>query len=174
MSDIWFISDTHFNHANMLKFLDAAGKAFRGDRFDNVDHMNETMIANWNSKVMPQDKVYHLGDVFFGSDHDARKILSRLNGHKRLILGNHDKLHRQSPLYEHFDKIMLWWPFEDYIFSHVPLREDQMRFRRDTGRVNVHGHIHQNKSPGDRWFNMCVESIGYAPMHYDELKAKYG
>lgn len=43
MPNIWFISDTHFSHANILKFKDADGSYFRGDRFTSVDHMNDVM-----------------------------------------------------------------------------------------------------------------------------------
>ena len=49
MADIWVISDTHFNHDNILKFEDKAGKPCRD--FVDVEDMNETMIANWNSVV---------------------------------------------------------------------------------------------------------------------------
>jgi calcineurin-like phosphoesterase family protein len=43
--DIWIVSDTHFGHANILKFVDSkTGIPVRGDRFANVDEMNEHMI----------------------------------------------------------------------------------------------------------------------------------
>jgi len=70
--DIWVISDTHFDHANILNFTDKVGKPTRN--FADVDEMNETMIANWNSVVKPGDKVYHLGDVLFGTQ-------TRVDGH---------------------------------------------------------------------------------------------
>lgn len=90
MSNIWIISDTHFNHKNILGFTDSEGKKFRGDLFKDVSDMNEQMIYNWNSVIKPEDKVYHLGDVYFGSQPEADAILSRLMGKKRLIVGNHD------------------------------------------------------------------------------------
>ena len=64
--DIWVISDTHFDHANILTFTDKVGKPCR-DCCTDVEVMNEQMIANWNSVVKPGDKVYHLGDVLFGT-----------------------------------------------------------------------------------------------------------
>ena len=171
MPNIWFISDTHFNHANILKFKDADDSYFRGDRFTSVDHMNDVMIDNWNSCVQPNDKIYHLGDVHFGADKDCDTILSKLNGHKRLIVGNHDKITRGSPLIKHFSKILLWWPFEGFIFSHVPLREDQMRTRKGDV-MNVHGHIHQNNSPSHRHINISVEKTDYKPVNIDELRSR--
>jgi len=168
MVNLWFISDTHFNHSSMLGFTDKDGKRFRGDRFSSVEEMNEVMIDNWNKLIKPYDKVYHLGDVYFGDDNDANKILSRLNGHKRLILGNHDTLNRHSILLKHFDKIMMWWPFEKIIFSHIPLAKDQMRTRSGDS-INVHGHIHQNDSPTELHHNICVEKTDFTPVHLDDI-----
>ena len=49
--DIWVISDTHFDHANILNFTDREGRPTRGDVFTDVEDMNEQMIANWNSEI---------------------------------------------------------------------------------------------------------------------------
>ena len=90
--DIWVISDTHFDHANILTFTDKVGKQTRN--FDDVNHMNEHMIDRWNSVVKPGDKVYHLGDVLFGTRKEEwmNKNFPRLNGQKRLVVGNHDNI----------------------------------------------------------------------------------
>jgi calcineurin-like phosphoesterase family protein len=54
--------------------------------------MNETIIERWNATVRPQDIIYHLGDVMFEKDKAKMEwLLSRLNGEKHLIWGNHDK-----------------------------------------------------------------------------------
>ena len=59
--------------------------------------MNETLIRNWNLVVSPQDIVFHLGDVAFEKDEAKRDwLISRLNGEKHLIWGNHDKGLRQG------------------------------------------------------------------------------
>jgi calcineurin-like phosphoesterase family protein len=107
MSDIWVISDTHFNHAGILNFTDCDGKATRGDRFTDVTDMDEQMIANWNSVVKPGDKVYHLGDVLFGMDKPAwlDANFNRLNGKKRLVVGNHDNI---KLLGNYFSEVMMW------------------------------------------------------------------
>ena len=90
MRDIWFISDTHFNHSNFLKFTDADGKLIRP--FDTIEQMNELIMGNWADTVKPGDIIYHLGDVYFGSHDEAGKMLRKLPGRKRLIVGNHDDI----------------------------------------------------------------------------------
>lgn len=83
---IYFIADTHFNHANIIKL---------GSRpFQDVNEMNEELINRWNKKVKRGDNVYHLVDFAFGKYNDINNIRLRLNGKVHLIIGNHD--HRNS------------------------------------------------------------------------------
>jgi calcineurin-like phosphoesterase family protein len=164
MYNSWFISDTHWNHSNVLTFETNGVKVRPG--FENVEHMNETMIDNWNKLVKPEDHVYHLGDVIFGHNTKFASILSRLNGRKRLIVGNHDNL-TDTNLTKHFEKIMLWRLFKDHNFlvSHIPIHAQEIR-KVD---FNCHGHIHEKDDPSDRHHNICVEKTNYAPLHLDEL-----
>ena len=166
MSRIFVISDTHWNHSNILNFTDKAGKFVRRG-FNDVKDMNETMIRNWNSVVTDEDKVYHLGDVHFGPKEEADAILSRLNGKKRLILGNHDD--GKSPvLQKHFQKILMWRIFKEHstILTHVPLHESTLN---EGSQFNVHGHIHQMESPTKRHICACVEHINYTPVLLEDL-----
>lgn len=189
-NNLWVISDTHFGHANFLNFTDANGNRIR--KFDSVEDMDEYMVTRWNETVRPNDKVYHLGDVFFGSPHRADKILARLHGRKRLLVGNHDDLDRTiarqnigldgkptgdhtkvNVLREHFEKISLWRPFgkEGIIFSHIPLRKDQMTHDSKGFVLNVHGHIHDSVIAEPEYYNVSVEQIDYTPVHFDALVA---
>jgi len=170
MADIWFISDTHFGHRNILTFKEEDGRPVRG-QFSTVEEMNEHMINEWNKLVKPQDKVYHLGDVGFGSFINDG-ILYRLTGKKRLVLGNHDDRYlKNNEFTKHFDKIMLWRVFKgfDFICTHVPLREDQFR---DGCTFNVHGHIHTRPLASKNHAAVCVELTDYRPLHLDEVMQK--
>ena len=93
--NIWFCSDLHVHHRNILKF-----QKNRRETIGITDDMSETemmykhneyIINMWNMTVKKEDHVYILGDVSFGSTEETRKILERLRGHKHLIVGNHDK-----------------------------------------------------------------------------------
>lgn len=79
---IWFTSDLHFGHANILKFCNRP--------WETTDEMNADLIKNWNSVVKPDDLVFDLGDFAFASNSKWKDLLSQLNGHHYLILGNHD------------------------------------------------------------------------------------
>lgn len=183
--DIWVLSDTHFNHTNILGFTDQSGEKIRGSRFSSVEEMDEEMVQKWNSVVKEGDKVYHLGDVYFGSQQRADEILSRLNGKKRLIVGNHDCIYgKGNVLQKHFQKIYLWRVFKEFglLLSHVPVHPDSIK----GGGINVHGHIHERKvlitdgcegcSPNtrvdERYRCVSVEHTNYTPVNIEELRVK--
>ncbi len=161
MADIWLISDTHFNHASIIKYCDRP--------FHNTQEMDEMMIYKWNKRVKPQDKVYHLGDVYMkASPGYIKTVLGRLNGHKRLILGNHDR-GKDQILLNHFEKIysmrFLKFTWKSLQLTHMPLHPMSVK----KGWINVHGHIHNNKSPDGPYMNVSVEMTDYYPVHVEEL-----
>jgi len=168
MSNLWFISDTHFSHENMLRFTNHDGERTRPE-FASVQEMDQAMIDRWNSVVQPGDKIYHLGDV--GFDKNALdRILPKLHGHKRLILGNHDTFDMHF-YRRHFDKILVSWRGlgRGLIFSHYPLLIDDQDRRMI---ANVHGHIHRSHINNPRYINISVEVIDYTPVHADTLLAQ--
>lgn len=157
----WVISDTHFSHENIIKFCNRP--------FVDKWHMNEMMIQNWNSLIAPQDKVYHLGDVYFESNEEAEKIMARLNGHKRLILGNHDNP-KDRAIWRYFDQVSMWKVFSEFklLMTHVPVHPStfELNGQREDW-INVHGHIHNNPSPEGNYSNVCVEQTNYSPVNLE-------
>lgn len=166
MRDIWFISDTHFYHGNILKFTGDDGKRIRPD-FQSVEEMNEKMAQNWNELVKPGDHVWHLGDFAMGFKTGCEQLIKRLNGRKRLCVGNHDEVKEVAPF---FEKVVLWRIFKEFNFTctHIPLMSSQLR----KTAFNVHGHIHQNLMADPHYINVCVEHTNYTPVHLDEILAK--
>lgn len=184
MRDIWVISDTHLFHNNILHFKDKDGSRVRGDRFDNVEQMNECMLENWNSVVKPGDIVYHLGDVFMGDKENFKKFWPKFNGSKRLVVGNHDDIIFLSQG-GFFKKVQMWRMFPEFglLFSHVPLQINSLyRYGSKDDlentivepelMLNVHGHIHQNPSPEGPYRCVCVEHTDYTPVNIEELRIK--
>lgn len=173
MKDIWLISDTHFGHKNILKFRDQDGELIRGKLFDDIEQHDEVIIDQWNKYVKPGDKVYHLGDVFMGPKDDFIKKWKRLNGQKRLILGNHDDA-KFFAKHELVAKIQMWRMFPEFglLLTHVPVHESTLYEGRWKGvqAINIHGHIHQNPSPSPLHRCVSVEQINYTPIHIEEVR----
>lgn len=150
---IFIISDTHFHHKNILKYANRP--------FASVEEMDEKIVENWNRVVTPQDKVYHLGDVYFDRANNSKHpIISRLNGKKILILGNHDDP-KDPVLQKHFQKMGIWRHFKEFqvILTHVPIVENSFQH----SIINIHGHTHEQGSPPGPYRSACVELINYTP-----------
>ena len=54
---IYFTSDLHFGHENVIRFNN---RPFRDER-----EMSRVLITNYNSIVRPDDTVYLLGDLAY-------------------------------------------------------------------------------------------------------------
>lgn len=171
MSSVFLISDTHFGHEKCCTvFKRADGSPLRA--FSCAEEMDEYMVKAWNERVRPSDKVYHLGDVVI-----ARKslsILSRLNGDKVLIKGNHD-IFKLEDYTQYFRDIRAYHVMSGLIMSHVPIHEESIaRFG-----CNIHGHLHDRRVMRNfgtqidtRYHSVCVEHTDYAPILFEDVLRK--
>jgi len=165
MGKVFLVSDTHFGHNNICNFTTDSGEKLRP--WDNAPEMDEAMVEYWNETVKEGDKVYHLGDVAIAKKHLA--TISRLNGRKILIRGNHDTFEAKDYL-QYFKDIRGVHVLSGMILSHIPIHEESLaRFS-----INVHGHLHsrrvmKNGLIDPRYYSVCVEQIGFKPIEMNEL-----
>ena len=179
MPSVFLVSDTHFGHAGVCRFTEADGVT-KIRPWTDPDEMDEEMIRRWNDCVRPNDKVYHLGDVVI--NRKSLKTLSRLNGDKVLIRGNHD-IFRDDEYREHFRELRAYHVMNGMILSHIPVHESSLgRFG-----VNIHGHLHTNRvkrargvdaRTGEilysdendvRYHCVCVEQTDFAPILFEDV-----
>lgn len=97
----FFTGDTHLGHRSILQYANRP--------FSTVEEMNEAIVSGWNSVVGLRDTVYHDGDVALCRPELAIELVRRLNGHKHLIFGNHDKSLRKNK-----DFLALWESTSDF------------------------------------------------------------
>lgn len=162
MSQIWVISDTHFNHEGILRFRTKDDKPLRS--FDDVNHMNETIVSNWNEVVKQNDKVYHLGDVAMKDT--GIHYLKRLNGKKRLILGNHE--YGSMKLYTpYFEDIYSSRLLDRMIFTHIPIHPESIG--KNHANVHGHSHVHEQGGLGPKYFNVCCEVLRFKPISLEDI-----
>lgn len=83
-TNTFFTSDLHIGHDKVIQYSKRP--------FNNLREMEEVIIRNWNNKVKKDDVVWMLGDIFFCHQIPAKEFLDKLNGRKRLVKGNHDKM----------------------------------------------------------------------------------
>ena len=156
---VFVVSDTHFGHKKIIQF-EAEKRPFF-----SIEEHDEELVYRWNNVVRPQDTVWHLGDVLFGAK--SFEHLPRLNGKKRLVLGNHDQFAVEKYL-EHFVEIAGAVNYRGCLFTHVPVHPGQFyRFRG-----NVHGHTHSSSLPDPRYIPVSIEHTELAPVLLDKVLAK--
>ena len=167
MSNRFVISDTHFGHTNSWeKFKLPNGDPLRS--FTSTEEMDEAMVERWNAKVGPNDTVYHLGDVVI--NRKSLHHVKRLNGKKRLILGNHDIFKNQDYRDVGFDTLYGVRVFVDqFILSHIPLFEKCVS---DRFVCNVSGHLHANYINSPRYLTVCVEHTDFTPLSFEEVEQR--
>jgi len=173
MPAVFLVSDTHFGHAGVCRFMRNDGVT-KLRPWDTAEEMDEFMVKAWNERVRPNDKVYHLGDVVI--NRKALGIMRRLNGDKVLIRGNHD-IFKDTDYREHFRELRAYHVMNGMILSHIPIHSESLgRFG-----TNIHGHLHANRvmMPGFngkitdivdvRYHCVCVEQTDFAPILFEDV-----
>ena len=178
--NIWFISDTHFYHANIIRYCNRPwnnGKDDAGNIVvteDNVEQMNNEMVRRWNSIVSKDDIVWHLGDFSFGGKENLEKIFPQLNGKINLVMGNHDHYkidyYYDVGFHRVYDRNVIINDF--VVLSHAPLHF----LNCNSPFFNIYGHIHDS-SVYQTYTKcnccVCVERHDYTPVSWKTIKQKY-
>jgi calcineurin-like phosphoesterase family protein len=164
MRRVFWTADTHFGHANIVRYCRRP--------FGSVQEMDDALVANWNAVVRQRDTVWHLGDFAHGADAGrVREIFDRLNGIKRLVVGNHDGAETLA---------LPWaWPPTHLaktsvegvkvVMCHYGLRIwPGMR----GGAISLYGHSHGRLPGTTRSLDVGTDCWGYAPVGIDAIRRR--
>lgn len=143
----WFIADQHFGHRNILEY-EADTRPYA-----SIEDHDEDLIKQWNAVVRTSDTVWCLGDFAFGRQ-ALERVGPRLQGRRRLVLGNHDRLPSLAYLEHGFAQLLGCARHRSALLSHIPVDIGQSA-RFD---VNLHGHLHSRPSPTPWHVNVGVEA----------------
>ena len=174
--NIWFASDYHFCHANIIKYDNRP--------FANVQEMDHTLIENWNELVGVNDTVIYMGDLCFDrSGTTAKSIVDQLNGKIHFVLGNHDndkdirKLGRFETVSDYINLSVadLDNPRKQQgiMIMHYPILSWD---KSHHGEWHLHGHCHQSLVPNNpEYYKRKVLDMGcngwdYKPVSYAQIK----
>ncbi len=132
---IRYLADMHFDDESII--------AYDNRPFDSVEEMNQALIANWNRVVSPEDHTWILGDFCSGGPDRWREILTKLNGKKSLILGNHDDLEAVEAARDLLEEVAAYREILDgdrhVVLCHYPM----ISFRDQYfGWFHLYGHVH--------------------------------
>lgn len=162
MNKTFFIADTHFGHANVIRYS--------GRPFANIQEHDAALITNWNKVVGEYDRVFMLGDFALTGKDRIIEIGQQLKGKKVLVTGNHDGGSLDTYYTAGFEMISKWsLVFQDsFILSHIPVMGTG-------GFTNIHGHVHEKQGILQimpEYYCVSVENINYTPIELKKLLAE--
>lgn len=170
MKRTFFIADTHFGHANIIKFCNRP--------FQSIEEHDEALIENWNKVVTRNDDVWHLGDFCFGrSDEDFYKVFRRLNGKIHFVKGNHDKLamKNRNAFASYYSSGITEIEIEgvSVVLCHYPMLSWNKSFH---GSFHLFGHVHGWVDRNPQWkrnraLDVGVDVRNFTPIEWDEVVA---
>ena len=182
-SNVFFTSDTHWGHVNILEFCNRPYK--------NVEEMNYRLIDNWNKKVPADGLVFHLGDFAWGGYPFWKNIRDQLNGKIILIKGNHDEKNLTATgaqeLFEHVAyQMKIRVEGRAIYLNHNPFLCYGGTYRDPKGLVyQAFGHVHSG--PGAKGldverlgvlfptqYDVGVDNNNYEPISWAEFNEKIG
>lgn len=181
MSDIWFTSDYHLEHAKIIELC--------GRPYANIKEMHEDIIDAHNSLVKKGDRVYNLGDIAMYSTGEAERVVRALHGQIHLLLGNHDRIDSWTQSFKDLfvtitdgrktikvNNVGRFDPRTNstsmkIVMDHYPLRTWNGKWRN---AVNAYGHTHGTITPN---IGACEVGVDIAlhkhgrpcPFHIDEI-----
>ena len=172
---VFFTSDTHFYHSNIIGFCNRP--------FKSVEEMNETLIKNWNSVVGEDDIVFHLGDFCLGGSVEWTDVLDKLNGKIYLIVGNHDIKNLRQGYRNRFEHISMQMHIEigkqKIYLNHFPFLCFGGAYR-ETWQLFGHVHTSEHNTGIDAprltmlfptQYDVGVDNNNFTPVSFYQVKA---
>ena len=152
--NIFFTSDTHFWHENIIKFCNRP--------FSSIEEMNDTIIENWNKVVGKNDIVFHLGDFCFCGSDKFKELIEKLNGRIYLILGNHDwkiiKNWHASKFEGVYQQLVIKVNGKKIYLNHFPfLCYAGTYYRFEDAVWQLFGHVHSSDQNKNVFFEMACK-----------------
>lgn len=168
---VWFTSDLHFYHKNIIQYCDRPYK--------DVFAMNETLIANYNYFVKEGDFAFILGDFAFAGKEVVENLLTKMNGRKILVLGNHDRRQSVNTLgWQQVEKTLeIEVDGQLVVLNHKPYDEKFI----DRKLPLLHGHCHSIPEERKRltdlntpMYDVGVDANNYYPVSLEFAYTQLG
>lgn len=156
----FFTSDTHFGHANIIRFCTRP--------FTNIYEMDTELVKRWNEVIKPEDDVYHLGDFSFRGKLSPQVYKAKLNGKIYLVPGNHDKLSKYGPEFN------ILPPLYDIKFKDISITLCHYSMRvwnkSHYGAWQLYGHSHSTLKSYGKSLDVGVDNHNYYPWSFEEIE----
>lgn len=172
-NNLYFTADTHFGHANIIKYCHRP--------YATVGEMDEALVRNWNAVVPPDATVFHLGDFALAPKARWKELFDSLNGkEKYLIAGNHDLFRLHSGFDPGFtvvaEQMSISVDGQPVILNHFPLEQ------LAPGTWQFYGHVHSGPLNTDNkaiplipsllltQYDVGVDNNNFSPVSFEEIR----
>jgi calcineurin-like phosphoesterase family protein len=163
MSTVYFASDLHFGHKNIINY--------RPDfKFDHHSQHDDFVTARFLETLGKRDTLWVLGDTCFDME-SFDKIKAIFSSVKQVnkIIGNHDFERKECPTIQDYlalgnVKLHAMVSYKGHWITHAPIHPDELR-----GKKNIHGHTHNHCIDDERYINVSLEQINYKPAPFSSL-----
>ncbi len=164
MSVVYVMSDLHLTQPSVIKF--------RSQFPSHIEH-DELIIDNILTICKKRDTLWLLGDCFIFPE--SIKLLAKMKqhiGYIHLVLGNHDT---DRERYKNIVLPIINQSLVDSVhgvhkmkgkawMTHTPMHPQELY-----GKINIHGHVHSNTIPDDRYCNVSCENTDYKPVKLQDI-----
>ncbi len=193
MSQVFYWSDPHFSHKNIIKHCQRP--------FVSVGEMNAIMYMNWREVLEDQFRlsrdelptVWTLGDVCMNSKEAFEWFdmyhLQHFREQNKLVWGNHDEGRaRYEPFFgEIYGTHETWREYNVQVYDYANNREWRLLLSHAPQEhlgichMNLYGHHHNNwmrnpelvpkwiREHPERYLNVSAELVGYRPRTLQDL-----
>ena len=186
MSKVWFTADTHFGHANIIRYCNRpffnsdeerlASEDPRGNwrlSKETIQRHDQGILEAINSRVQQDDILWILGDFCWGKLEEASHFRNRIVCRDvRLVWGNHDHRSISDVFQRTIEQGMVKVGGQKIWLNHYPMRYWDKSFH---GSWHLYGHVHNGLYEEDMkesWRlakDVGVDACGYLPICVDQL-----
>lgn len=161
MNDIFFTSDLHFFHDNIVGCC---------NRPWTKDQQTDELIERWNNRVGMYDTVYSLGDFAFGGKSKTliiADLIRSLNGNIHFITGNHCNNQVWEDIADmNIPNVLSVSTYREATFSIGGVRQKFIMCHypfavwngMQWGSIHLHGHSHGSYKPEGKMMDVGIDT----------------
>lgn len=137
--------------------------------FISRENMIFELMERHNELVLPDDEVIVVGDACYQKAPECLKLVSKFNGRKTLIRGNHDRVFSDEDLEPYFERIIPDGGGIELEVSQIPCYATHYPTQGRPDRFNLVGHIHMTWKHQLNMLNVGVDVHHFYPLNVDKV-----
>lgn len=178
MSQIYFSSDFHYNHENLIKGCSTWEDKHSCRNFKSLREANDKLVESINATVKYHDRLYFLGDWSMGGKDEIANFRRRIKcANIHLLLGNHD-IHidkNYNNCQSLFNSVQIYEEVKigdsQFVLFHYPINSWHKKKNSRHSSIHLYGHTHEELNMHPSSLCVCIDAHPeFRPFHIDEIR----